>query len=63
MIELNKVFHEDCLTGMKKIPDGSVSLVVTDPPYLLNNAGGGEFTRKTTNDTPKNSKTSKADST
>lgn len=41
MIELNKIYNEDCLNGMKKIPDSSVSLVVTDPPYLLDNIGGG----------------------
>lgn len=33
MIELNKIYNEDCLSGMKKIPDGSVNLVVTSPPY------------------------------
>ena len=30
MIEL---IHGDCLEEMKKIPDGSVDLVLTDPPY------------------------------
>ncbi len=34
MIELNKIYNEDCLDGMKRIPDKSVDLVVTDPPYL-----------------------------
>ena len=34
MIELNKIYNEDCLEGMKRIPDKSVDLVVTDPPYL-----------------------------
>ena len=33
MIELNKVYNEDCLEGMKRIPDASVSLVLTDIPY------------------------------
>ena len=33
MIELNKIYNEDCLEGMKRIPDGSVDLVVTSPPY------------------------------
>lgn len=51
MIELDKIYNEDCLDGMKRIPGGSVSLIVTDPPYLLDNTGGGEFTHKTTNDT------------
>ena len=29
----NRIFCEDCLTFMKGIPDGSVSLILTDPPY------------------------------
>ena len=33
MIELNKIYNEDCLEGMKRIPDKSVSLIVTSPPY------------------------------
>ena len=33
MIELNRIYNEDCLEGMKRIPDGSVDLVLTDPPY------------------------------
>ena len=45
MIELNKIYNEDCLEGMKRIPDGSVSLIVTDPPYLLDNTGGGIYTQ------------------
>lgn len=32
-MELNKIYNEDCLEGMKKIPDGSVDLILTDPPY------------------------------
>lgn|SRR5574343_389576 len=28
-----KLIHGDCLEEMKKIPDGSVDLVLTDPPY------------------------------
>lgn len=33
MIELNKIYNEDCLEGMKRIPDGSVDCIVTDIPY------------------------------
>ena len=29
----NTIFHGDCLDAMKNIPDGSVDLVFTDPPY------------------------------
>ena len=33
MIELNKIYNEDCLEGMKRIPGGSVDCIVTSPPY------------------------------
>lgn len=33
MIELDKIYNEDCLEGMRRIPDNSIDLVVTDPPY------------------------------
>ncbi len=32
-IELNKIYNEDCLETMKRMPDKSVDLVLTDPPY------------------------------
>lgn len=31
----------DCLDLMKQIPDGSVDLVLTDPPYEISNSRGG----------------------
>ena len=33
-MKLNTVYNEDCMEGMKRIPDKSVKLIVTDPPYL-----------------------------
>lgn len=33
MIELNKIYCEDCVSGMKKLDDDSVNIVVTSPPY------------------------------
>ena len=35
MIELNKIYNEDCLEGMKRIEDKSVDLILTDPPYNI----------------------------
>lgn len=32
-LELDKIYNEDCLEGMKRIPDKSIDLIVTDPPY------------------------------
>lgn len=34
-MDLNIIYNEDCLKGMKRIPNGSVDMVVTDPPYLI----------------------------
>ena len=31
-----KLLHGDCLERMKEIPDKSIDLIVTDPPYLIN---------------------------
>lgn len=31
----------DCLERMKEIPDGSVDMVLTDPPYVLSTSRGG----------------------
>lgn len=38
-IELNKIYNEDCLEGMKRIPDDSIDLVCTDVPYKLTSRG------------------------
>lgn len=34
-MEINKIYNEDCLEGMKTLSDNSVDSVVTDPPYEL----------------------------
>jgi len=33
MIEVNKVYNEDCFNTIKKIKDKSIDLVLTDPPF------------------------------
>ena len=35
MLELNKIYQWDCLELMKSIPDKSIDLVLTDPPYWI----------------------------
>lgn len=37
--------HGDCLELMKNIPDGSVDLVLTDPPYMIATVGAGIYKR------------------
>ena len=33
MVELNKLYIEDCLKTMSKMEDKTIDLVVTSPPY------------------------------
>ena len=33
MLEINKVYNENCLATMAKMPDKFVDLCLTDPPY------------------------------
>jgi site-specific DNA-methyltransferase (adenine-specific) len=35
-MELNKIYNEDCLNTMAKMPDNFIDLIVTSPPYFLN---------------------------
>ena len=33
---MNKIYNQDCIEGMKTIPDEKIDLVVTDPPFAIN---------------------------
>ena len=33
---MNKNYNQDCIDGMKTIPDGKMDLIVTDPPFAIN---------------------------
>lgn len=37
MLEENKIHQMNCLEGMRLLPEGSVDLIVTDPPYFIEN--------------------------
>ena len=38
-----KLLHGDCLQLLKDIPDKSIDLVVTDPPYIIETSGAGIY--------------------
>ena len=40
-MELNQIYHGDCLTESDKIESGSVDLILTDPPYGTMNGFNG----------------------
>jgi site-specific DNA-methyltransferase (adenine-specific) len=45
MIDLNKIYFEDCLSTMSRIDDNSVDFIFTDPPYGHNNNNGDMASR------------------
>lgn len=46
MIFVDAIYNQDCLEGLLSLPDKSVDLVVTDPPYVLETDGAGFFGKK-----------------
>lgn len=36
-----RLYNEDCMEVLKRLPDNSVDLIVTDPPYLIEKSSGG----------------------
>ena len=40
-IERNNIYLGDCYELIKDIPDKSIDLIITDPPYLIENMYGG----------------------
>lgn len=43
-MRLNYIDNIDCLEGLKEVPDGSVDLILTDPPYFLSMGHAGSAT-------------------
>jgi DNA modification methylase len=39
---LIQLYNEDCIEVLKRIPDKSVDMILTDPPYEFENHGGGK---------------------
>jgi len=37
--ELNRVYPEDCIEGMKQLPSNSIDVAIADPPYNLSKGG------------------------
>jgi len=35
-IEINKIYNQNCIDGMKLIPKNKIDLVITDPPFAIN---------------------------
>lgn len=39
--KLNNIYNEDSYLAIKKLPSNSIDLIVTDPPYLIENTNAG----------------------
>ncbi len=44
-METDKICCLDCLEGLKQIPDKSIDLIMTDPPYLIKSTRAGGHNR------------------
>lgn len=42
MLEINKIYNQNCLEGIKKIEDETIDLIVTDPPYCIGTTSNGK---------------------
>lgn len=45
-LKLDIIYNQDCIQGMQMIPDKSIDLVVTDPPYIIETTGAGIYKRQ-----------------
>lgn len=51
-MQLNRIYHEDCLVGLKQITTESIDLVVTDCPYKIE--AGLQFSINSTDEEQRN---------
>lgn len=42
VLEMNKIYNEDCVLGMKKIANESVDIIICDPPYNIGKDFGND---------------------
>lgn len=47
MIEVDVIYNQDYLKGMKSLPCKCIDLIVTDPPYKIETTGGGIYDKNT----------------
>ncbi len=38
--EIDNIYNEDCYQAIKDIPDNSIDLIITDPPYKIEHLTG-----------------------
>ena len=40
-MDVDIIYNQDCIQGMKAIPDKSIDMIIADPPYLISAINGG----------------------
>jgi site-specific DNA-methyltransferase (adenine-specific) len=46
-MEINKIYNEDCVIGMKQIKNESVDIIICDPPYNIGKDFGNDSDKQT----------------
>lgn len=41
-MEINRIYNEDCLEGIKQIASASIDAIITDPPYFVGMTHNGK---------------------
>ena len=49
-MEINKVYLQDCITGMKQMPDKCADIIIIDPPYNIGKDFGNDSDRQSHSD-------------
>ena len=49
-LEINKIYNEDCVIGMKKIKSESVDIIICDPPYNIGKDFGNDSDKQKMDD-------------
>jgi site-specific DNA-methyltransferase (adenine-specific) len=49
-MELNKIYNEDCIKGLKKLPNDSAQIIIVDPPYNIGKNFGNNKDKKELNE-------------
>jgi len=49
-LEINKIYNEDCIVGMKKIKSETVDIVICDPPYNIGKDFGNDSDKQEMDD-------------
>jgi site-specific DNA-methyltransferase (adenine-specific) len=49
-LELNKIYNEDCILGMKKIKNETVDIIICDPPYNIGKDFGNDSDKQSMDD-------------